>query len=246
MLTRFRRVTETLIAGVAPDGSAHDGSAHDGSALDASDLAGAAAAQDAVRRARRRDGFGAMLADSDDPWDSTSWYERRKHALTLAVRSRERYGEVVEIGCSTGALTALLAGHADHVTALDGSAAALGVARSRGLSNVSWTYGEVPGDLSCLADHSTDLVVLSEIAYFLTGAEFLGLLRQARRLIRPRGEIVLVDWLAGSAELPLDGGLAHEQAATAYGDLDHRLSYRDDSIRLDAWGGVPIEPGGRP
>ncbi|QQS01967.1 MAG: bifunctional PIG-L family deacetylase/class I SAM-dependent methyltransferase [Austwickia sp.] len=229
VLARFARVTETLIAG--DDGQRPD-----------------SAGAEADRRDRRRSDFDAMLADTDDPWDAASWYERRKHALTVALRTRERYAEVLEIGCATGALTTLLAGCADHVTAVDGSASALAVARRRDLPGVTWLQAEVPYDLAALAGlpvGSADLVVISEVAYFLTGTEFLALLRAARRALRPGGEIALIDWRRGSADLPLDGDLAHAQARTALADLPHRLSYRDDSIRADVWGGAPLTPGER-
>lgn len=223
VLTRFARVVETLIAG--DDGPFPD-----------------PAAQETARRARRRDSFEAMLADSEDPWGAASWYERRKHALSVALRTREHYGEVVEIGCATGALTQLLAAHADHVTAVDGSGAALAVARRRTLPPVTWRRAEVPYELGELPAGSADLVMISEVAYFLTGAEYLALLRGARRLLRPGGEIILLDWCQGSAELPLDGHLIHAQAVSAYADLPHRLTYQDDSVRADVWGGAPLTP----
>ena len=227
MLARFARVVETLIAPqqVPP---------------------GLGAAAEEERRRRRNARFEAMLGDGDDPWDSTSWYERRKHALTVALRTRERYGRAIEIGCSTGALTGLIARHAGHVTAVDGSAAALAVARRRRSAGVTWRHAEVPSGLTVLPDGYADLVVISEIAYFLTGAEFLALLRQARRLAAVDGEIVLVDWREGAADLPLDGELVHAQAVAAYADLTHRLSYRDESVRAEVWGGSPLRPGARP
>lgn len=226
VLTRFRRVIETLVAG--PD----------------TDLPDTREAE-MERRRRRREGFDRMLDDGPDPWASTSDYERRKHELTVALLTRRHYGEVVEVGCATGALSARLAERADHVTGVDGSARALEVARGRGLANVAWVHGEIPHVLVDRADDSADLVVISEVAYFLTGPELLALLRQVRRLLRDEGEVVVVDWRAGSSDLPLDGELVHDQLTTALADLGHRLTYRDDSALIDVWGGRPIVPADR-
>jgi hypothetical protein len=53
--------------------------------------------------------FATLSADGNDPWDTGSWYERRKRALMLAALPQERYGTALEPGCGTGELTVELA-----------------------------------------------------------------------------------------------------------------------------------------
>lgn len=62
--------------------------------------------------------FDRVHSDAEDPWDvDTSWYERRKREVLLGCLPRPRYERVLDIGCSTGALTAELAQRAGAVTA---------------------------------------------------------------------------------------------------------------------------------
>ena len=178
--------------------------------------------------------FDAMFDDVDDPWGfETSWYEARKRALTVAVLGRERYGSVLDIGCSTGVLTAELASRADHVTAVDASAAALRRAgtRLRDHEHVELVHGSTGSDLPRT---TYDLVVLSEVGYFLTGAELLALLRWVRGMLAPDGEILLCHWRRPTRDVPLDGPLVHRQARAAL-DLPLAASYADDDLLLDVW-----------
>ena len=70
--------------------------------------------------------FDRVHSDAEDPWDvDTSWYERRKREVLLGCLPRPRYERVLDIGCSTGALTAELAQRAGAVTAVDASDVAL-------------------------------------------------------------------------------------------------------------------------
>ncbi len=60
--------------------------------------------------------FETLYSQSVDPWDfRTSPYEQRKYAATLDILSRPRYARALEVGCSIGVLTRLLAGRCDRV-----------------------------------------------------------------------------------------------------------------------------------
>lgn len=197
---------------------------------------GPAGAPERRRAATRSNGhvFDAMLEQDDDPWGfESSWYEARKRSLTLAALGRGRYDAVLDIGCSTGVLTAELAARADHVTAVDASAVALRRAgtRLRDQAHVELVHGSTGSDLPRT---SYDLVVLSEVGYFLTGAELLALLRWLRGVLAPEGEILLCHWLLPTSDVPLDGPLVHRQSRAAL-DLPLAASYTDDDLVLDVW-----------
>ena len=53
--------------------------------------------------------FEEMYEGEPDPWGLRErWYEQRKRDLLLAALPDERLGAVLEIGCSTGLITARL------------------------------------------------------------------------------------------------------------------------------------------
>lgn len=217
VLARARRVVETLFAdpGTLPVRGEPDGTAADD-----------------LDRARP---FDAMFDGSADPWGfDGSFYEARKRALTTALLGRERYRRVLEIGCATGVLTRDLASRADDLVAMDVSVRALEQARHDAPAHVRWLLGAAPGGLP---DERFDLVVLSEVGYFLTPTDWLATLRAVRERLSAGGEVVLVHWRHPTEGIPLDGPTVHAQAATALADLGHRAGYADADLLADVWGG---------
>jgi LmbE family N-acetylglucosaminyl deacetylase len=180
--------------------------------------------------------FDAMYRDGDhDPWQlDTSFYERRRHQLVLAVLGRERYDNVLDIGCATGQHSIALRTRANRVTGLDASASALAVAFARGAGDTGlhWRHGTAPHDIPA---ERFDLIVLSEVAYFLDGPDLLSTLRTVRRALRPGGEIVLADWRYPTGDIPLDGPTAHRQVTAAL-DLPRRARYEDADLLVEVWG----------
>jgi LmbE family N-acetylglucosaminyl deacetylase/SAM-dependent methyltransferase len=212
VLRRARRLVETLIAepGTLP-------------------------VRDPRHEADRARPFDEMFDDSPDPWGfHGSFYEARKRALTLSLLGQERYARVLEIGCATGVLTRDLAARADEVVAMDLSARALEEARREAPGTVRWVEGAAPDDVP---DGPVDLVVLSEVGYFLRPTEWLETLRVVRDRLAPGGEVVLVHWRHPTSGIPLDGPAVHAQAATALADLGHRAAYADADLLADVWGG---------
>ena len=114
--------------------------------------------------------FDAIYRANPDPWDvGASPYEQRKRAVVppgCGARVRGRLGP----GLRTGHLTADLAGRCDRVVASDASATAARLAAERcaGLAvDVSHrALPEAPAD-----GVRPDLVLLSEVFYYLSDAE---------------------------------------------------------------------------
>ena len=115
--------------------------------------------------------FEADYARDRDPWGLASrWYETRKYALTLAALPEAAYRRAFEPGCAIGVLTAQLAARCDYLLAADGVEAALTQTRARvsGLEHVHVARMVVPG---AWPEGPWDLVVLSELAYYLDRAD---------------------------------------------------------------------------
>lgn len=177
--------------------------------------------------------FDARYAADPDPWRfETSGYERAKYDSTLAALPRARYGAALEVGCSIGVLTARLAERCDRLVALDVAEAALDQARRRcrALGHVAFLRAQVPGEWP---DGAFDLILLSEMVYYLDAAAVRRLVGRVRDGLRPGGDAVLVHW-TGETEYPLGGDEAAELfVAEAAGFMSVAGGARTDAYRLD-------------
>ena len=159
--------------------------------------------------------FDDLHSTHDDPWSVVdSWYERRKRAVTVAALPEHHYGRVLEIGCSVGVLAHDLAGRCDELVALDRSAVAVAGARSRlrGVAHARVEQAVVPWDWP---GGRFDLVVISEVGYFLSPLELDGLVDQVRSSLQPTGHVVLCHWRHPVVGWPLDGDRVHARWASA-------------------------------
>jgi cyclopropane fatty-acyl-phospholipid synthase-like methyltransferase len=140
-----------------------------------------------------------MYAASPDPWGFTDrWYEQRKYALTLAALSRPRYDSVFEPGCSIGVLSAQLALRCERLVSVDLVESAVDQARKRlralpsGAADVEVRQWDATTD--AWPDARFDLVVLSEMVYYLDRERATRLLRDAADHLTVGGEMILVHW----------------------------------------------------
>ena len=117
------------------------------------------------------DYFERLYSATPDPWNfATSPYEHAKYRATLEMLGTEHFRSALEIGCSVGVLTAMLAPRCDDLLAVDINDRALEAARDRcaGLPSVRFVRMALPTDFP--AEHF-DLVVLSEVAYYWSDAD---------------------------------------------------------------------------
>ncbi len=179
------------------------------------------------------DYFAERYAADPDPWRfETSDYERAKYAATLDALPRPRYASALEVGCSIGVLTEQLARRCDALLALDVAEIALDRARERcaGLHHVSFVRAQVP---EAYPDGTFDLVLLSEVVYYLAAEDVALLVGRVHDTLVPGGDIVLVHW-TGETHYPLSGDEAAEAfIARAAGFTTVRRATRTDEYRLD-------------
>ncbi|MGI8535862.1 MAG: class I SAM-dependent DNA methyltransferase [Mycobacteriales bacterium] len=169
------------------------------------------------------DYFDRMYAADADPWGFDSrWYEQRKYALTLAALPSPRYERGLEIGCSIGILTAALAARCTSLVAVDPSATALAAARTRVPPSVRLVLGAVPEHWPA---GTYDLVVLSEIGYYLDGGDLVRLLGLVERDLAPGGTVVACHWRHPVPDYPLTGDQVH--AALAHWPRVSRVEEED-------------------
>jgi Nodulation protein S (NodS) len=176
--------------------------------------------------------FDGMYARSDDPWGfRTRWYEVRKRSLLLASLQSEHYSCAFEPGCSIGATTACLSSRVDHLLAMDVSTRALDTARAAVPRHVEFVQGQVPRDWP---DGRFDLVVVSELAYYLGRAECE---RLADLASRSTDELVVIHWRHPVDDYPLGGDDAQElfTKAALHQGLEHLVAHREPDFLIDSW-----------
>ena len=152
--------------------------------------------------------FEDMYRNDPDPWKfRTSWYEQRKYAVTVASLPREHYGSVWEPGCSIGVLTRLLAGGAVRVAASDVSATAVRAAREEAPANVTVERVTLPAR----PEGAYDLVVLSELLYYLDARDREQVLADSEAVTGPGADLVVVHWRHHPGDAHAPGAEVNEQ-----------------------------------
>ena len=138
--------------------------------------------------------FDGLYDQSADPYGFTSrWYETRKYALSLAMLPWPRYRRAFEPGCSIGVLTAQLAPRCEALLSCDGSAAAVATARERTAQFPQVTVEQrlVPADWPAA---EFDLIVLSELLYYLSDEDLARTTGLAVDSLAEGGTLLAVHW----------------------------------------------------
>ena len=153
--------------------------------------------------------FETRYRADPDPWGyTTSDYERRKYAATLAACGDGPFTQALELGGSIGVFSELLAPRCERLTTIDAAPTAVTAARARlaGSPRVHVILGTIP---DALPDERVDLVVASEILYYLTAPELVRTLERLESCTVPGARLVAVHWRPAGAERPLDAERAH-------------------------------------
>lgn len=174
-----------------------------------------------------------LYRQSPDPWGhATRAYEQAKFAQTLTALGGRRYRQVVEIGCGIGVLTALLAPRCETLFGIDCVGRAVETARHRlaDQPHVRLAVGVAPHDLP---DMAPDLIVLSEVLYFMTRDEIARLAAWCNAHAAPAARIVIVSWKGPTGEAlsgPASAALLREMLVGWSQRPEHGDGYRIDLL----------------
>lgn len=169
-----------------------------------------------------------LYSGTDDPWNfRSSAYEAAKFAATVRALPRPAYRHCLELGCGNGELARRLAAVCEAYTGLDAVDTVLDAAR------LAVPHGRfVQGYLPCpLPAGAYDLVVLSEILYFLDPPTLAGLAQQVDSLW-PAADVIAVSWCGPSGN-DLEGGTATEIFARSTRRAAVLVPGDDPSYRID-------------
>ena len=164
--------------------------------------------------ATEREGyFDALYARNIDPWQfEDSEYERLKRADTLTFL-RAHYERGCEVGCSIGVLTEQLAPRCNTLLAVDIAQAAADKARVR-LARYPGAEVRVMHLPQQDLDGDYDLLMLSEVLYFLSSNEIVAMADLAQRRVRPGGDVMIVSY-DGETQTELGGRQATDVFSNA-------------------------------
>lgn len=178
--------------------------------------------------------FTGMYERSSDPWHlAERWYEQRKYALTVASLPARRYKRAFEPGCSVGVLSALLAERCDLLISWDRQpeAVAAADARLRGSESAHVTRGVVPEEWP---DGTFDLVVLSELLYYLDERQRAQVLDRATGSLLRHGHLVAAHWRHHVPEHAADAAEVHGELR-ARPELALIAAHQEDDFFLDVF-----------
>jgi SAM-dependent methyltransferase len=158
--------------------------------------------------------FEARYRADPDPWGYlVSEYERRKYEATLAACGPGPFVCALELGGSIGVFSAMLAPRCQRLVTVDVSATAVASSSSRlsGHPAVEPIVGAIP---AAVPRRPFDLVVASEILYYLADAELAGTLSLLQRCMVAGARLVAVHWRPPGPERPRDAEQAHAALAS--------------------------------
>ena len=185
-----------------------------------------------MRERLQREYFEDLYAASGDPWGfETSDYEHRKYDQTLSVLGVRRFRRALEVGASIGVFTEMLAPRCDELLAVDVSETAVALARERlaGVPGVTVERRMLPEQMP---EGPFDLILASEVLYYLTREEMLATLRTFEEELAPGGILLAVHWRHETETYPLQGDEVHELLQTNT-RLRSEKSTTEKDYRLD-------------
>ena len=182
------------------------------------------------------DYFKDVYAANEDPWNfETSAYEAAKYRVTLESLPREKYENALEIGCSIGVLTELLASRCSHLTATDVSQTALEKAadRCKNLEHVNFIILSFPQEIPA---NNYDLIMLSEVAYYLSPTDWKMGMQKLYSAMTSAAHLVLVHWLPEVHDYPQTGDEVHDSfREEMQNKMKNVFNIRKEKYRIDIW-----------
>jgi SAM-dependent methyltransferase len=167
------------------------------------------------------DHFERLARESEDPWNyASSEYEQRKYRTTLDYLP-PRTGRTLELGCSVGVFTAMLAPRTSSLLAVDFSPTALERARERlaGAPGVEFERRSLPEEMP---EGPFDTILCAEILYYWSPELVRDGLRRIEAALAPGGILLVVSWRHADPRRELTG------------DDVHSIVGAETKLRLDA------------
>lgn len=146
-----------------------------------------------------------------DPWGyRSSEYERAKYDATLRACGSGPFAAALELGGSIGVFSARLATRCRALTTIDFSPTAVRAARAQlaAYRQARAILGEIP---DAIPEDRYDLIVASEILYYLPQHALSATLERLEQVLAPSGRLVAVHWRPPGSERPHTAATVHDR-----------------------------------
>lgn len=182
--------------------------------------------------------FDALYAHNSDPWNfRNSEYESLKYSKIDSFIEDKIYDDGLELGCSIGIHTALLASHCKRLLAIDISEEAIETAErnNKNLSNVEFQMADVVKEFPI---GPFEFITMCEIGYYFIKEELVSTFQNISDNLTKNGDFLMVHWTSFVREYPLSGRQVH-QLFKEFNE-EHKLfsvvaSYTHEKYELILW-----------
>ncbi|MBD0415272.1 class I SAM-dependent methyltransferase [Oryzicola mucosus] len=171
-------------------------------------------------------GFEAKFQENIDPWNyAASPFEAYKRRALLRAAGDRIYGRALELACANGETTRALAPQCLRLLAVDASPTVL-----KGARNASKGYNRVTFRLALLPRATPrgpfDLIVASEIFYYLKPGDLRRLLPKLYRSLAPGGRLVVLHHIRDFDDAAILPRIAQRQAFKTFQKNMNLVTYK--------------------
>ncbi len=180
--------------------------------------------------------FDTLYEKQSDPWNfRNSDYERAKYQKSIAALGRKDFENGLELGCSVGVQTKLLAELCESLVAADISDIAVQEAKltCTDYSNIEFRVQDVSKKFP---DGIFDLITLCEIGYYFSKPALLNVFKNIDAAMKPNGRLLLVHWTGFVPDYPLTGDEVHQAFEDYNSEADNfevLMSEKYEKFRMD-------------
>ena len=182
--------------------------------------------------------FEHLYSSNPDPWNFIeSVYEKSKYQKIDSFLGRRKFENALEIGCSIGVHTKLLAAHCEKLLAVDISERAIAIAKQANsdLPNVVFHILDILKDFP----HGPfDFIAMCEVGYYFNKEALLSLFNKISENLSKTGMFLMVHWTSFVQDNPLSGRQVNQifSKFNSEGNQFKKVSsYRHDSYELVLW-----------
>ena len=181
--------------------------------------------------------FNNLYSVNIDPWNfRESEYEQEKYNHSIQTLKPHTYDYCLELGCSIGVQSEMLSDICRKVLAVDISEKAIVEAKKNygHKANIEFRVKDVTENFPI---GTYDLIICSEMAYYLKSKDLMKLFDNVNKSLRLHGKFLMVHWTGFVPNYPLSGNEVHDvfsKNAIDWG-FQELVHQKHQKYRLQLW-----------